>query len=38
MEGVWETDTHVPLLLFAIPDEANKENHFEIAIPNLASL
>lgn len=38
MEGVWETDTGVPLLLFAIPDEASRSNHFEIALPRLASL
>jgi cytochrome d ubiquinol oxidase subunit I len=38
MEGVWETDTGVPLLLFAIPDEKNRENHFEVAIPKMASM
>ncbi len=38
MEGVWETKKGVPLLLFAIPDEENRTNHFEIAIPKLASL
>ena len=38
MEGVWETESGVPLLLFAIPDEETRTNHFEIAIPNLASL
>jgi len=38
MEGNWETQTNVPLLLFAIPDEENRTNHFEIGIPNLASL
>lgn len=38
MEGVWETKQAVPLLLFAIPDETTRSNHFEIAIPNLASL
>lgn len=37
MEGVWETETHVPLLLFALPDEEKQMNHFEIGIPNLAS-
>ncbi|MDX8347434.1 cytochrome ubiquinol oxidase subunit I [Cognatiyoonia sp. IB215446] len=37
MEGNWETDTGVPLILFAIPDEEARENHFEIGIPNLAS-
>jgi cytochrome d ubiquinol oxidase subunit I len=38
MEGNWETRGHVPLLLFAIPDEAARENRFEIAIPSGASL
>ncbi|MFN6953529.1 MAG: cytochrome ubiquinol oxidase subunit I [Acetobacteraceae bacterium] len=38
MEGNWETRGHVPLLLFAIPDEATRENRFEIGIPNGASL
>jgi cytochrome bd ubiquinol oxidase subunit I len=38
MEGNWETGSHVPLLLFAWPDEAARRNHFEIGIPNGASL
>lgn len=38
MEGVWETKTGAPLLLFAIPDEASRSNHFEIGIPKLASI
>ena len=38
MEGVWNTQKGAPLLLFAIPDEAQKTNHFEVAIPNMASL
>jgi cytochrome d ubiquinol oxidase subunit I len=38
MEGNWNTQGHVPLLLFAIPDEAARTNHFEIGIPNGASL
>ncbi|NCO86120.1 MAG: cytochrome ubiquinol oxidase subunit I [Rhodobacterales bacterium] len=38
MEANWETGPNVPLLLFAIPDDAARENRFEIAIPNLASL
>ncbi|MEM7259683.1 MAG: cytochrome ubiquinol oxidase subunit I, partial [Pseudomonadota bacterium] len=37
MEGVWETERGAPLLLFAVPDENNRENHFEIGIPKLAS-
>jgi len=38
MEGVWETERGAPLLLFALPDQADRTNHFEIAIPKLASL
>ncbi len=37
MEGNWETQAGVPLLLFAIPDQAGQTNHLEIGIPNLAS-
>jgi cytochrome d ubiquinol oxidase subunit I len=37
MEGVWQTEKGAPLLLFAIPDEKERTNHFEIAIPNMAS-
>ncbi len=38
MEGVWNTERGAPLLLFAIPDASERRNHYEIAIPNLASL
>ena len=38
MEGLWETRTRVPASLFAIPDAQAETNHFEIAIPGLASL
>ncbi len=38
MEGNWETQGNVPLLLFAWPDEAARENHMEIGIPSGASL
>jgi cytochrome d ubiquinol oxidase subunit I len=38
MEGNWETRGHVPLVLFAIPDEDRRENRLEIAIPSGASL
>ena len=38
MEGVWETEKGAPLLLFAIPDEHTRSNHFEIGIPKLASI
>jgi cytochrome d ubiquinol oxidase subunit I len=37
MEGVWHTEKGAPLLLFAIPDEKQKMNHFEVAIPKMAS-
>ncbi|MEO8807578.1 MAG: cytochrome ubiquinol oxidase subunit I [Burkholderiaceae bacterium] len=38
VEGVWDTERGAPLLLFAIPDQESRSNHFEIKIPKLASL
>ena len=38
MEGLWETTEGAPLLLFAVPDEESRENHFEIEVPRGASL
>lgn len=39
MEGIWpERESGAPLLLFAVPDKQAEKNHFEIAIPKLASL
>ncbi len=38
MEGIWETERGAPLLLFAVPDEKARENHFEFGVPKLASL
>jgi cytochrome d ubiquinol oxidase subunit I len=38
MEANWETGPNVPLVLFAWPDEAQRRNLFEVAIPNGASL
>jgi cytochrome d ubiquinol oxidase subunit I len=38
MEGNWETGPNVPLLLFAIPDDKARTNHFEVKIPSGASL
>ena len=38
MEGAWHTEKGLPLLLFAVPDEQERKNHFEVAVPNLASL
>lgn len=38
IEGIWETETSVPLLLFAIPDEEARTNHFAVGVPYLGSL
>lgn len=38
MEGIWETQSGAPLLLFALPDQEKKMNHFEIGIPHGAAL
>lgn len=38
MEGVWETERGAPLLLFAVPDEKERTNHFALGIPYGASL
>ena len=38
MEGLWETRSHVPMVLFAIPDQAAETNRAEVAIPDVASL
>ena len=38
IEGVWNTGRGAPLLLFAVPDDQARRNHFEIGIPKLASL
>src|SRR5438874_8690184 len=38
IEGLWETQAHAPAVLFAIPDQAREQNHFEISIPGLASV
>lgn len=38
MEGLWDTKSGAPAVLFAIPDEKTKTNKYEIAIPKLASL
>lgn len=38
MEGIWETETHSPLLLFAIPDDQAQINRYAIGIPEMASL
>lgn len=38
MEGVWETQAGAPLILFAIPDQKQQLNHWQIGIPYGASL
>jgi cytochrome d ubiquinol oxidase subunit I len=38
MEGVWQTESGAPLLLFAWPNEAEKRNDLAIGIPKGASL
>ncbi|HSE72982.1 MAG TPA: cytochrome ubiquinol oxidase subunit I [Dongiaceae bacterium] len=38
IEARWETARDVPLTLFAIPDQANETNLFEIDVPHLGSL
>ncbi|MFC3092591.1 cytochrome ubiquinol oxidase subunit I [Alteromonas sediminis] len=38
MEGAWETNNGAPLILFGIPDEEARTNHYAIEIPKLASL
>ena len=38
MEGMWDTETGAGLRLFAIPDQKNQTNHYEVIIPKLASI
>ncbi len=38
MEANWETQGSVPLVLFGLPDEELRENRYEVAVPNVASL
>ena len=38
MEGIWETERGAPLLLFALPNQAERRNDFAIGIPRGASL
>lgn len=38
MEGLWETRSRAPLVLFALPDEETRENRFALEIDGLASL
>ncbi|WBT38099.1 cytochrome ubiquinol oxidase subunit I [Hyphomicrobium sp. DMF-1] len=38
MEAHWDGSKPADLVLFAIPSETEEKNHFEIALPNIASL
>jgi cytochrome d ubiquinol oxidase subunit I len=38
IEGLWDSTTHVPLSLFAVPDEQAERNRYEISIPAVGSL
>jgi len=38
LEAVWETERGAALRLFAWPSEADRANHFEVAVPRLGSL
>ena len=38
IEANWETQSHMPLLLFAWPDEKAERNRFEVGIPDAGSL
>ena len=38
MEGIWDTEHGAALRLFAIPDQKNQTNHYEVKIPKVASL
>ena len=38
MEGLWETRDNAPLVLFGIPDEAARTNHWALELPGMASL
>lgn len=38
IEGHWETQRGAPLILFAVPDEKNETNKYEVSVPKLGSL
>lgn len=38
MEGLWETEKGAGLLLFALPNQKQEKNDYEVKIPKLASL
>jgi cytochrome d ubiquinol oxidase subunit I len=37
MEGIWQTGTSIPAVLFGWPNELEKRTDFELAVPGLAS-
>lgn len=37
IEGIWETERGAPLLLFALPNKAERRNDYAIAVPGMAS-
>ncbi|HVF17098.1 MAG TPA: cytochrome ubiquinol oxidase subunit I, partial [Steroidobacteraceae bacterium] len=38
IEAHWETQRGAPLILFALPDEENERNRYEVSVPKLGSL
>jgi cytochrome d ubiquinol oxidase subunit I len=38
MEGLWQTQKGIPLILFAIPNEKEKRNEWSLEIPKISSL
>lgn len=38
MEGVWDTHTGVPFVVFGVPDSHTESNHYAVEIPYLSSL
>ncbi len=38
IEGIWESGRNVPLLLFALPNQAQRRNDYAVEIPGVASL
>jgi cytochrome bd ubiquinol oxidase subunit I len=38
IEGHWETHAGAPLILFAVPNESEERNDYEVAVPKLGSI
>ena len=38
MEGIWESGSGVPAVIFAVPNQVTRSNDYEVSIPKLASL